>query len=109
MLSYQWDPDRMSPSTVSAGDRIYPASDQSSTSNSRNGNGHFSFDLGPHPADPHFTGFPGSPINISTSTSTMAAIPGPNFRKEDAYGQDIWVYIGSGGHVTLVSVFAPFN
>lgn len=39
----------------------------------------------------------------------MAAIPGPNFRKEDAYGQDIWVYIGSGGHVTLVSVFAPFN
>lgn len=104
-LSYEWDPDKLTPSTIrerSNGSRTgYPPSVQSSSSNPRNGNGHLSFDLGPHPADPHSTVLPGSPISTSASISTMADMPGPNAKREDSYGQDIWVYAGSGGTFTF--------
>lgn len=56
-----------------------------------------SFDLGPHPADPHSTVLPGSPISSSVSTSTIGDVPGPNTSREDSYGQEIWVYAGAGG------------
>ena len=104
MLSYHWDPDKTTATTLSSGERGYPASDRSSSSSPQNGNGQLSFNLGPHPADPHSTGHPGSPISVSTSTSMMASMPGPNFRKKDAYGQDIWFYTGPGAYVTLISV-----
>jgi len=109
ILSYQWDPDRMAASTLFIGERGYPASDRSSSSSPQNGNGQLSFNLGPHPADPHSTGHPGSPISVSTSTSTMASMPGPNSRQKDAYGQDIWFYAGPGAYVTLISAPTSLN
>jgi len=104
MISYQWDPDERTVSTLSMGERGGMASDQSSSGSPQNGNGRLSFNLGPHPADPHSAGHHGSPMSASTSTSMMAGMPGPNFRKKDAYGQDIWFYAGPGAYVTLVSV-----
>jgi hypothetical protein len=53
-----------------------------------------SFELGPHPADPHSTMWPISP---SVSSSSTAETVNPNLRKEEAYGQELWVYAGTGG------------
>ncbi|KXN82589.1 hypothetical protein AN958_02440 [Leucoagaricus sp. SymC.cos] len=73
-LSYEWDPDKLTPST-----------------------------LRPHPADPHSTVLPGLPISatVSNGSAMVQEMPGPNARKEDAYGQDIFVYAGTGGTFTF--------
>ncbi|KAJ3562891.1 hypothetical protein NP233_g9293 [Leucocoprinus birnbaumii] len=104
-FSYEWDSDKLTPSTLrekpNGNNGAYSASVQSASSKSQNGNGHLSFDLGPHPADPHSTALPGSPMSTSVSASSMADTPGPNARREDSYGQDIWVYAGTGGTFTF--------
>ena len=84
-----------------------------------------SFDLGPHPADPHSTVLPASPTGTTfplsqspsstSSHSGFASFPhggangygilnggaGPNACKETVTGQEIWVYGGSGGTFTF--------
>lgn len=94
-LSYEWDPDRPTSSALRAqtGNMSHPAPLWPNASGSQDGN-HRSYDLGPHPADPHSTAWPISPSNSSSSTAETA---GPNLRKEEAYGQELWVYAGTGG------------
>ncbi|KAJ3744607.1 hypothetical protein DFH05DRAFT_1534942 [Lentinula detonsa] len=52
-----------------------------------------SFDLGPHPADPHSTSLP---IHTNGHASS-----GPNFISEQSPAQEIWVYPGAGGTFTF--------
>ncbi|KAJ3991526.1 hypothetical protein F5050DRAFT_1802118 [Lentinula boryana] len=52
-----------------------------------------SFDLGPHPADPHSTSLP-----IYTNGHASS---GPNFISEQSPAQEIWVYPGAGGTFTF--------
>lgn len=76
-LTYQWDPDQTSHYTA-----------------------HLkrSFDLGPHPADPHSTILPTS-LNGYGNNHTRS--PGSNVSKEVVPGQEIYVYGGPGGCVTF--------
>ncbi|KAF5386786.1 hypothetical protein D9615_001876 [Tricholomella constricta] len=82
-LTYEWDPDR----------------------NTSYQNAHLprSFDLGPHPADPHSTVLPTSPIlpshNMFFNGDGMP--PGSNASKEIVPGQEIYVYGGPGGYIPL--------
>ncbi|KAF5391297.1 hypothetical protein D9757_001947 [Collybiopsis confluens] len=55
-----------------------------------------SFDLGPHPADPHSTSLPLSASQVNGSASS-----GPNFTSRQTVGQEIWVYPGAGGTFTF--------
>jgi hypothetical protein len=100
-LSYEWDPDKSTLATlrVNGTHAGYPASIKTASSNTQNGNGHLPLELGPHPADPHSTILPASPINTIASASTASETVGPRARREDSYGQDIWVYAGTGGYV----------
>ena len=74
-FSYSWDPNAIPMRRTS-----------SSTSKQ-------SFDLGPHPADPHSNVFPA----ISDHGSSM----GPTTIRQRSAGQEIWVYCGNGGFVAL--------
>ncbi|KZT28528.1 hypothetical protein NEOLEDRAFT_1154428 [Neolentinus lepideus HHB14362 ss-1] len=76
-LTYEWDPD--APLVFYKGHR-------------RNV---MSFDLPPHPADPHSV-FVAYEDDANSTTSH-----GPNYRKEHVPGHDIWVYAGSGGTFTF--------
>ncbi|KAF9069811.1 hypothetical protein BDP27DRAFT_1324632 [Rhodocollybia butyracea] len=78
-LTYRYDPDR--------------PSQHQKMKNTFVGN---SFDLGPHPADPHSTSLPlsSSPINGNASS-------GPHLASEQSPGQEIWVYPGAGGTFTF--------
>lgn len=102
-LTYEWDPDKLTPSTLraQANGKHAPNPVQRSTSNHQSENNHrgqgLSLELGPHPADPHAIVLPGSPISTSASTSTVADPPGPNASREDSYGQEIWVYASPNG------------
>ncbi|KAJ3726024.1 hypothetical protein C8R42DRAFT_424597 [Lentinula raphanica] len=55
-----------------------------------------SFDLGPHPADPHSTSLP-----ISASQTNGHTTSGPHFTSEQSAAQEIWVYPGAGGTFTF--------
>lgn len=77
MLSYEWDPD---------------TSAQMRKTHSSNGK---SFDLGPHPADPH----PGSTLNGIPTLGNGKAAHGPNARSEQVPAHEIWVYAGQTGQV----------
>ncbi|KAJ3761059.1 hypothetical protein EV360DRAFT_93213 [Lentinula raphanica] len=55
-----------------------------------------SFDLGPHPADPHSTSLP-----ISASQANGHTTSGPHFTSEQSAAQEIWVYPGAGGTFTF--------
>lgn len=55
----------------------------------RNGS---SFELGPHPADPHSTALP-------SPTEEFNGFPGPNAQRQTATAEEIWVYEGNGGLV----------
>ncbi|KAF5354769.1 hypothetical protein D9756_005741 [Leucocoprinus leucothites] len=95
-LSYEWDPDSLTPSTLrmmfgDKNDQGYPEFARTASSNSQDRGGHLPYGLGPHPADPHST----ASSSRSSSTSTASGMPGPNARREDSYGQDIWFYAGS--------------
>ncbi|RDB24282.1 hypothetical protein Hypma_008733 [Hypsizygus marmoreus] len=62
-----------------------------------------SFDLGPHPADPHSTVLPTSPISPPTFTINGSATSpvGANASRESVPGQEIYVYAGHGGTFTF--------
>ena len=60
-----------------------------------------SFDLGPHPADPHSTILPSSPSPTDYYASNGTA---STFHQSVA-GQEIWVYGGQGGYVLLPRAF----
>lgn len=75
-LTYRWDPD--GPPKLPNGPHLNGQT-----------NGH-SFDLGPHPADPHSTGLP-------SPNGDAGGFPGPNARTQSISGQEIWVYEGTGG------------
>lgn len=77
ILTYEWDPDG-----------------EISHSPMRNGR---PFNLGPHPADPNYIS---SPVTGSFLFPTDG-MPnkGPNARKADVTGQEVWVYYGNGGYV----------
>lgn len=79
LLTYEWDPDKQPNSNI-----IQPERTASGVS----------FDLGPHPADPHTTA-------THTTTDSHA---GPNFHKKEVEGQEIYVFVDGN---TLVS-FMPF-
>ena len=72
-LTYAWDPD--APATPSA--RRARAT---------------SFDLGPHPADPLSLVHP-----AAANGDADAHQPGPHAFRQAVTGQEIWVYVGSGG------------
>lgn len=78
MLAYEWDPDKPPPTS----------------------NGHRdvkSFDLGPHPADPHSVIHSPSASDNFHPHSNGKAPQGPNAQSEQVPGQEIWVYAGNGG------------
>uniref|UniRef100_A0A0W0F8X0 PhoD-like phosphatase domain-containing protein n=1 Tax=Moniliophthora roreri TaxID=221103 RepID=A0A0W0F8X0_MONRR len=79
-LTYEWDPDA-------------PVKHQKARSRHRSTK---SFDLGPHPADPHST-------SVAVTTSQLNGVPevSTHFRKELVPGQEIWVYGGAGGTFTF--------
>ncbi len=81
-LTYEWDPQLRTRSEY--------LRHQGSSGHS---NGGRSFELGPHPADPHSSVMPiappGSPMNGKTASG----------RTEESPGQEIWVYGGNGGYV----------
>lgn len=67
-----------------------------------------SFDLGPHPADPHSTVMPASPtkgpgsqfsLNGGGGMGRGVLEMGPRGRSESVPGQEIWCYGGAGGCV----------
>lgn len=77
MLTYEWDPDK---------------STQPVENTLRNGRGR-SFDLGPHPADPHSV----IPSLGSAMHPNGHAQQGPNAVSHQVPGQEIYVYAGQGG------------
>lgn len=101
-LTYEWDPDKLTPSALrpQTNGKPRPSSGQTSASNRRSENGRhqpvLSLDLGPHPADPHSSVLPSSPISSSASFTTVGDL-GPNASREDSYGQEIWVYATPNG------------
>lgn len=149
MLTYEWDPDRGNPTTFASlniNDRL-DVNGSASQGRGRSAstattipspvggggvpddswnklNGVKSFDLGPHPADPHSTVLPVSPSGTtftlqpsqssSSGQSAFAAFPyggpsgygllnghSPNACQESVSGQEIWVYGGAGGTFTF--------
>jgi len=137
-LTYEWDPDRSMPDTFSSfttpngtlSASSPPTRDRANstaTSMFRNGSASGSpvqtmpsFELGPHPADPHSTVMPTSPsgtafaVQSSNSSGSVAGYPfvgangllggnasGVNACKEKVPGQEIWVYGGAGGTFTF--------
>jgi len=78
-LTYEWDPDKASHSQFYRGHR--PAAR--------------SFDLGPHPADPHSTILQNTAL--AGKPSNGKAPMGLNGQSEQVPGQEIWVYGGHGG------------
>ncbi|XP_006458514.1 hypothetical protein AGABI2DRAFT_63923 [Agaricus bisporus var. bisporus H97] len=101
-FTYEWDPDRLTSSDIRArtgnmsSAPLWPNPSRSQDSD------HRSFSLGPHPADPHSTVWPISP---SDSQSSMAESASPTIRQEEAYGQELWVYAGTGGIFTFWRFF----
>ncbi|KAJ7489860.1 hypothetical protein B0H11DRAFT_2156691 [Mycena galericulata] len=69
ILSYEWDPDK-----------------SGNMGKTHNLNGK-SFDLGPHPADPH----PGSTLNGLPTVGNGKAARGPNARSEQVPAHEIWL------------------
>ncbi|KAF9050660.1 hypothetical protein BDZ89DRAFT_1057108 [Hymenopellis radicata] len=76
-LRYEWDPDSM------------PSHGRRSRQHSGK-----SFDLGPHPADPHSTVIP-------TTDKPNGSNIGPNYSAETVPGQEIHVHGGNGGTFTF--------
>jgi hypothetical protein len=76
-FTYEWDPDY----------RISGHSRQKQ----------HSFDLGPHPADPHSTTLPLSPSPTIYHASNGHGTPTTALR-QSIPGQEIWVYGGQGGY-----------
>jgi hypothetical protein len=86
MLTYSWDPDMPSRSQLRQGQK----------------NPTQSFDLGPHPADPHSTILPAA---MKLSESNGSRMDGPNAQKIRQEAQEIFVYGGDGGYV--ITSFPP--
>ncbi|KAG6919956.1 hypothetical protein DXG01_013305 [Tephrocybe rancida] len=81
-LTYEWDPDQSS--------HYQPAQS------------HRSFDLGPHPADPHSVLLPTSPVSSSNGYEDgYLRTPGSNASKEVVTGHELYVYGGPGGTFTF--------
>ncbi|GLB35393.1 hypothetical protein LshimejAT787_0209580 [Lyophyllum shimeji] len=82
-LTYEWDPDVRVPCQPAQPTR--------------------SIDLGPHPADPHSTIMPTSPVSSAPSSfiNGNARPSGSNASKEVVRGQEIYVYGGPGGTFTF--------
>lgn len=83
MLTYQWDPE----------ERVQPRGGQQDAG--------VSFDLGPHPADPHSTATsPITPISEGLGYGDYKAkIGGIGDQTQRVIGQEIYVYAGNGGWV----------
>jgi hypothetical protein len=135
-LSYSWDPDQSAPAhrtsnsvhpSKSSGDYQNDSESQRYQSSSLN---HLhsvaSYELGPHPADPHSTvlltstSFTSSPqISLASGASGNGATNGsvkgngswdehrfgPGTCTERVSGQELWVYGGQGGFV--ITLFQP--
>ncbi|KAG1877803.1 hypothetical protein DFJ58DRAFT_752768 [Suillus subalutaceus] len=88
VLTYQWDPEeiaRPSPSTQGS---------------------HSSYDLGPHPADPHATAMAGPSAQLpDTNEAYFGDYKGKGNTRDDqtqhVTGQEIYVYSGNGGTFTF--------
>ncbi|KAI0071818.1 hypothetical protein K474DRAFT_1712149 [Panus rudis PR-1116 ss-1] len=79
-LTYSWDPS--------------PAAQMHRRTSSRtNGRGHRSVDLGPHPADPYSTAFPGvyGDYEAESPSAMTTRVP----------AEELWVYCGNGGTFTF--------
>jgi hypothetical protein len=120
-LSYSWDPDQ----SVPAHRRTHPS--QSSFDHQTDNesqryqpSSHFlqsvaSYELGPHPADPHSTALLTSTSSLSSGASGYGATNenvkgngsldddrfGPGTCTERVSGQELWVYGGQSGFVIL--------
>ncbi|KAJ6630651.1 hypothetical protein B0H10DRAFT_1982192 [Mycena sp. CBHHK59/15] len=77
-LTFEWDPESKQEKTHNNGKAT-------------------SFDLGPHPADPHST----STLNGVSPNANGKTVKGPNARSEQVPGHEIWVYAGHGGTSTF--------
>ena len=127
-LSYSWDPDQSVPAhrrtsnsmfpSKSSGDYQTDSESQRQASSLHNLRSVASYELGPHPADPHSTvSLTSSPsqFNIASSASGHGATNGsvegnrswdehrfgPGTCTERVSGQELWVYGGQGGFVIL--------
>ncbi|PPQ81212.1 hypothetical protein CVT25_015736 [Psilocybe cyanescens] len=133
MLTYSWDPEAPVPSHQRQATTDTVSQTSSQFSSGADGNGSpiassrpsglgqihtaTSYELGPHPADPHSTVMPGSPT-MGTFGFGNRPIPnttlngnGYGYRDEDgmssnlcserAHGQELWVYGGQGGTFTF--------
>lgn len=111
-LSYEWDPDFRTTSLRTPPPPRQRGPSVSSRKSPTNGSGFSnlptppSFNLGPHPADPHSTVLPTSPtasqFSPSSAFGNVLGMPngrnlGPNASKEVVTGQELWVYGGQGG------------
>ncbi|KAG6831194.1 hypothetical protein H0H92_012334 [Tricholoma furcatifolium] len=79
-LTYDWDPDQ-----TFSNNHVQPTR---------------SFDLGPHPADPHSTFF-AAPMSPAPNGNGSYTMQGSNARQEIVPGQEIYVYGGPGGTFTF--------
>ncbi|KAJ3487415.1 hypothetical protein NLJ89_g11716 [Agrocybe chaxingu] len=140
-LTYTWDPDQSVPDhtrnpsqpnsalnpTSPFSQRSASSSIQSPSSPPRSSGLHglhsaTSYELGPHPADPHSTVLPASPTVSAFSVPSYPFSPGqhqegsnghgngsfgadggygPNTCSEKVLGQELWVYGGHGGTFTF--------
>lgn len=82
-LTYEWDP------TLRISSHTRPAK--------------CSFDLGPHPADPHSIVLPSSPSPASYYASNDN---GMTNLSQSVPGQELWVYGGQGGYALLPASFS---
>ena len=125
-LSYSWDPDQSVPARTSnsmhpsksSGDHQTDSESQRHQSSSHHLYSVASYDLGPHPADPHSTTIlttTSSQFSLTSSANGHGATNGnvkgngswdegrfgPGTCTERVSGQELWVYGGQNGFVIL--------
>ena len=126
-LSYSWDPDQSVPAHRGMSNSMYPSKSSGehktdSESQRYQPSSHHlpsvaSYELGPHPADPHSTTLltSSSQLNLPSGTNghgaTNTSVKGNGSWNEDRFGpgtctervsgQELWVYGGQSGFVIL--------
>ena len=121
-LSYSWDPDQSVPAHRRTSNSMYPSKssgDHQTDSESQRYQPAASYELGPHPADPHSTALLiSTPSQFSLASGanghgTTNGVKGngiwggdrsrPGTCTERVSGQELWVYGGQSGFVILTS------
>ena len=133
-LSYSWDPDQFVPAHRRTSNSMYPSKSSGDHQTDSESQRHpsslhhlhsaASYELGPHPADPHSTILlpsTSSHFNLTSGASSHGATNGsvkengswdehrfgPGTCTERVSGQELWVYGGQSGFVILYSPCEP--